>query len=67
MVSITKKDIRTAFYPDDNHYHIETIKRGKKYKIHYGVNFNRSNIFHSLIARYINDWSVWGRTFIVSV
>lgn len=67
MQTVTKKDIRMAFHGSDEHYHIETIKRGKTYRIYYDASFDKANIQHSIISQYISHWMVQGRIFIVSV
>lgn len=67
MQSITKKDIRGAFSGYNDCYCIETIKRGKAYKIKYYKGFHSNNITCSLLRHQIYNWDCWKQTFLISV
>ena len=67
MTTITKKDIREAFHGFANFYIIETIKKGKAYKIIYYAGFHSNNITSSLLRHHIYNWDPIQQTFIVGV
>ncbi len=63
---ITKKDIRESFSGYVDCYLIETIKRGKAYKITYYNGFHSNNIMCSLLRHNICNWDPLKQTFFVS-
>ena len=65
--SITKKDIRQAFAGYSDCYHIETIKRGKAYKIQYYKGFHSSNIVNSILRHRIYNWDCFKQTFLIAL